>query len=175
MVLKNCLFNFILRFLALINSNNYTMKTKFNGILTLLLALVVQVSFAQEKTVSGTVSDKDGSLPGVSVLIKGTTKGTDTDFDGKYSIKANVGDVLVFSYLGYETVERKVGAASTINVTLKEGGEVCVARLEAEFSDDLVHAGKVEIVAGDHLKTEPTRNRAKLIADFRVPLHDEQS
>lgn len=100
------------------------MKTKFNGILTLLLALVVQVSFAQEKTVSGTVSDKDGSLPGVSVLIKGTTKGTDTDFDGKYSIKANVGDVLVFSYLGYETVERKVGAASTINVTMKEGGEV---------------------------------------------------
>ena len=124
MVLKNCLFNFILRLLALINSNNYTMKTKFNGILTLLLALVVQVSFAQEKTVSGTVGDKDGALPGVSVLIKGTTTGTDTDFDGKYTIKANVGDVLVFSYLGYETVERTVGNASVINVTLKEGGEV---------------------------------------------------
>lgn len=124
MVLKNCLFNFILRLLALINSNNYTMKTKFNGILTLLLALVVQISFAQEKTVSGKVSDKDGALPGVSVLIKGTTKGTDTDFDGNYSIKANVGDVLVFSYLGYETVERTVGAASTVNVTMKEGGEV---------------------------------------------------
>jgi TonB-linked SusC/RagA family outer membrane protein len=123
-VLKNCFFKFILRLLALINSNNYTMKTKFNGILTLLLALVVQVSFAQEKTVSGTVSDKDGALPGVSVLIKGTTKGTDTDFDGKYSIKVNVGDVLLFSYLGYEAVERKVGAASTINVTMKEGGEV---------------------------------------------------
>ena len=100
------------------------MKTKFNGILTLLLALVVQVSFAQEKTVSGTISDKDGALPGVSVLIKGTTKGTDTDFDGKYSIKANVGDVLVFSYLGYETVERTVGSSSTMNVTMKEGGEV---------------------------------------------------
>lgn len=124
MLLKNCLFNFILRLLALINSNNYTMKTKFNGILTLLLALVVQISFAQEKTVSGTVVDKDGALPGVSVLIKGTTKGTDTDFDGKYTIKANVGDVLVFSYLGYETVERTIGNASTVNVTLKEGGEV---------------------------------------------------
>ncbi len=100
------------------------MKTKFNGILTLLLALVVQVSFAQEKTVSGTISDKDGALPGVSVLIKGTTKGTDTDFDGKYSIKTKVGDVLVFSYLGYETVERTVGSSSTMNVTMKEGGEV---------------------------------------------------
>lgn len=100
------------------------MKTKFNGILTLLLALVVQVSFAQEKTVSGTVTDKDGTLPGVSVLIKGTTKGGETDFDGKYSVKAKVGDVLVFSYLGYETVERKVGSANTINVKMVEGGEV---------------------------------------------------
>ena len=100
------------------------MKTKFNGILTLLLALVVQISFAQEKTVSGTVADKEGGLPGVSVLIKGTTKGTDTDFDGKYTIKANVGDVLVFSYLGYQSVERTVGNAATINVTMKEGGEV---------------------------------------------------
>lgn len=100
------------------------MKTKFNGILTLLLALVVQISFAQEKTVSGTVTDDSGGLPGVSVLIKGTTKGTDTDFDGKYSVKVKVGDVLVFSYLGYKSVERKVGNAAVINVKMQEGGEV---------------------------------------------------
>ncbi len=100
------------------------MKTKFNGILTLFLALVVQISFAQEKTVSGTVTDDSGGLPGVSVLIKGTTKGTDTDFDGKYSIKVKVGDVLVFSYLGYKTVERIVGVNSSINVKLEEGGTV---------------------------------------------------
>lgn len=100
------------------------MKTKFNGILTLFLALVVQISFAQEKTISGTVSDESGALPGVSILIKGTNKGTDTDFDGKYTIKANTGDVLVFSYLGYETVEKTVGSNSTINVTLAEGGEI---------------------------------------------------
>lgn len=100
------------------------MKTKFNGILTLFLALVVQISFAQEKTISGTVSDESGALPGVSILIKGTNKGTDTDFDGKYTIKANTGDVLVFSYLGYETVEKTVGSKSTINVTLAEGGEI---------------------------------------------------
>ena len=107
-----------------INSNNYTMKTKFNGILTLLLALVVQISFAQEKTVSGTVSDKAGTLPGVSVLIKGTTTGTETDFDGKYSIKSKAGDILVFSYLGYTSVEKKVGSSSTINVTMKEDDNV---------------------------------------------------
>jgi len=82
------------------------MKTKFNGILTLLLALIVQVSFAQEKTVSGTVSDESGSLLGVSILIKGTTTGSETDFDGNYSIRAKSGDVLVYSYLGYKTVEK---------------------------------------------------------------------
>ena len=106
-MLKNCLFKFYLRLLRLINSNNYTMKTKFNGFLTLFLALVVQISFAQEKTISGTVSDESGPLPGVSVLIKGTTTGTETDFDGKYSIKAKTGDVLVFSYLGYKPSEKK--------------------------------------------------------------------
>ena len=94
------------------------MKTKLKGILTLLLALVVQISFAQEKTVSGTVSEVSGALPGVSVVIKGTSTGTETDFDGKYSIKANTGAVLVFRYLGYTPVERTVGTSNTINVTL---------------------------------------------------------
>ncbi|MDD7914746.1 SusC/RagA family TonB-linked outer membrane protein [Polaribacter ponticola] len=94
------------------------MKTKFNGILTLLLALVVQISFAQEKTISGTVTEESGALPGVSVLIKGTSNGTETDFDGKFSIKAKTGDVLVFSYLGYKAVEKTVRSSSVINVTM---------------------------------------------------------
>ena len=100
------------------------MKTKFRGILTLLLAFVVQIHFAQEKTVSGTVSESSGVLPGVSVSIKGTAKGTETDFDGKYSIKANVGDILSFSYVGYKTVEKKVGASNTINVSMVEDASV---------------------------------------------------
>ena len=100
------------------------MKTKFNGILTLLLALVVQISFAQEKTISGTVSDESGALPGVSVLIKGTQSGTETDFDGKYVIKAKTGDVLVFSFIGMKTVERSIGASNTINVTMAEDANV---------------------------------------------------
>lgn len=99
-------------------------QTRRNGLLTLLLALFVQLSFAQEKTVSGTVSDESGALPGVSVIIKGTSTGTDTDFDGKYSIKAKTGDVLVYSYIGYKTTERIVGTSNTINVVLEEGGEV---------------------------------------------------
>ena len=95
------------------------MKTKFSGILTLLLAFVVQFTFAQEKTVSGTVTDDSGPLPGVSVVIKGTTTGTETDFDGKYSINANTGDVLQFSFVGMTTQEVSVGASNTINVVLQ--------------------------------------------------------
>ena len=100
------------------------MKTKLNGVLTLFLALVVQLSFAQQKTISGTVSDSSGSLPGVSVLVKGTQKGTETDFDGKFSIQANMGDVLNFSYMGYKTVEKPVTTANTLNVSMKQDANV---------------------------------------------------
>ena len=105
-----------------INSNKIKsiMKTKFKGILTLLLAFVVHITFAQEKTVSGTVSDSSGTLPGVSVLVKGTSTGTQTDFDGKYAIMAKQGDILSFSYMGYKTVEQTVTAANTMNVSLKQ-------------------------------------------------------
>ncbi|AOW21791.1 SusC/RagA family TonB-linked outer membrane protein [Urechidicola croceus] len=96
------------------------MKTKFNGFLTLLLVFAVQIVFAQTKTISGVVTDDTGSpLPGVSILIKGTTTGTETDFDGNYSISANVGDVLQYSFIGMGTAEMTVGAGSTINVTLE--------------------------------------------------------
>ena len=75
------------------------MKTKFKGILTLLLAFIVHITFAQERTVSGTVSDSSGTLPGVSVLVKGTSTGTQTVFDGKYAIMAKQGYILSFSYI----------------------------------------------------------------------------
>ncbi|MFB9107939.1 SusC/RagA family TonB-linked outer membrane protein [Flavobacterium gyeonganense] len=96
------------------------MKLKFNGFLVLLLALVAQITFAQERAVSGTVSDNSGMpLPGVSVLVKGTKAGTQTDFDGKFTIKAAPSQVLVFSYIGMKSQE--VAASSTsINVKLKD-------------------------------------------------------
>lgn len=100
------------------------MKTKFSGILTLLLAFVVHVSFAQEKTVSGVVSDSNGlPLPGATVLIKGTSNGTSTDFDGKYVITANQGATIVFSFVGYASKEMVVGSSNTLNVSLAEDAE----------------------------------------------------
>ena len=94
------------------------MKQYLQIITTLILAFVVQLSFAQTKTITGTVTDDTGALPGVSIIIKGTTTGTETDFDGNYAIDANTGDVLVFSFVGMETQEKTVGAANMIDVIL---------------------------------------------------------
>ncbi|AMC10661.1 hypothetical protein Lupro_05120 [Lutibacter profundi] len=99
------------------------MKTKFNGFLTLILALLVQITFAQEKTVTGTISDASGPLPGVTVIVKGTNVGTQSDFDGNYSIQVNSGAVLKFSFMGMQTIEKAVGSSNVINITMKEDAE----------------------------------------------------
>ena len=99
------------------------MKTKLNGFLTLLLAFMVQITFAQEKTVTGKVTDASGPLPGVTVIIKGTKTGTQTDFDGNYSIKVATGSVLQFSFIGFSTTEHTVGTSNVLNVVMKESAE----------------------------------------------------
>lgn len=76
------------------------------------------VAFAQEKTITGIVSDNLGPLPGANVNVKGTNRGTQTDFDGKYSIKAKEGETLVFSFTGYNSKSVKITKATTINVVL---------------------------------------------------------
>ena len=97
------------------------MRTNLNGILTLLLAFVVHLSFAQDKTISGTVTDFDGlPLPGVNILVEGTATGTQTDFDGNYAINASEGQTLLFSYIGQKNVRVVVGASNSINVQMEE-------------------------------------------------------
>lgn len=76
--------------------------------------------FAQTITVTGVVTDANNvPMPGVNILVKGTTKGATTNFDGDYTINASSGDVLIFSYVGFKKVERTVSEA-VINVTLQE-------------------------------------------------------
>src|SRR3970040_3115015 len=89
-----------------------------------LLFLLVQTTFAQTKTITGTVKNKaDGiPIPGVTVLIKGTTTSSVTNLDGKYAIVAEPSDILVFSYIGYETRELKA-TSSSLNLTLTQGAE----------------------------------------------------
>ena len=96
------------------------MKTKLNGFLTLFIALLVQISFAQQRIVTGVITDNSNlPIPGVNVLVKGTTSGTQTDIDGKYAISASPTQTLIFNFVGMKSQE--VSAISlTTNVTLKE-------------------------------------------------------
>jgi TonB-linked SusC/RagA family outer membrane protein len=80
----------------------------------------VQISFAQVKSITGTVSDESGVLPGVSIVNQGSKLGVESDFNGKYSIKASSGDVLVFRYLGYKITEKVVGNSNVINILLEQ-------------------------------------------------------
>lgn len=87
--------------------------------------LVLSIGFsanAQQARITGKVTDAatGEGMPGASVLVKGTTRGMITDLDGNYSIEASSTDVLVFSFIGYNTVEETVGTRTTINLTLSE-------------------------------------------------------
>jgi TonB-linked SusC/RagA family outer membrane protein len=100
------------------------MKTTLKGILTLFLALVVQATFAQEKTISGTVTDQNNvPLGGVNILVQGTTSGTQSDFDGNYTINASVGKILVFTYIGLKEATATVGSSNIVNVQMQEDAQ----------------------------------------------------
>ncbi|EIM78599.1 SusC, outer membrane protein involved in starch binding [Nitritalea halalkaliphila LW7] len=102
---------------------NYLRKLKALTLVAFMLMLGVQVAFAQGREVTGTVLDADFNdpLPGVTVVIKGTTRGTTTDLDGKFRITVEPGDrTLVFSFVGFTSQEFAIGNQSTFNVTMEE-------------------------------------------------------
>lgn len=96
-------------------------KTQFLCLCTLLL---FGVTVQAQKQITGTVGDANGPLPGASVVLKGTTLGTTTDFDGNYTINLLEGySTLQFSYVGYLTKDIEVGQQTVVNVTLEESAE----------------------------------------------------
>lgn len=125
-------------------------------IVALFLGLFTNIN---AQTLTGTVTSYSGEkLAGVSVLVKGTTKGTATDSEGKFSIEAAKENSLVFSFLGFSTVERKVGDNTIINVSLAEDtkslDEVVVTglfderkRLEASVSISTVNSKQIDRLA----------------------------
>lgn len=85
-----------------------------------LVCLVTVLAFAQERTVTGQVTDENGlSLPGASILVKGSSYGTISDVDGTFSLSVGSGATLVFSFTGYSTQEIAVGDQSVINISLQ--------------------------------------------------------
>jgi TonB-linked SusC/RagA family outer membrane protein len=100
------------------------MKTKIKSVLTLLFMLAMQFGVAQSGNISGMVTDQNGvPLPGVNIVVEGTTNGTQSDFDGKYSISGDIGQSLLFSYIGQKAERRTIGTEKIINVQMQEDSQ----------------------------------------------------
>src|SRR5690554_2110210 len=134
------------------------------SVITMLLLISGTTVFAQ-RTVTGKVTDpQNEGLPGASVLVKGTTTGSVTDMEGNYSIEvSNDQTILVFSFIGYSSVEESVGSRSTINVTLNEEfsalNEVVVTGYGSQSRREIT--GAVTSVDSDKLLSIPATTFAQ--------------
>lgn len=147
---------------------NYLLPRKA-WLLTMVIMLFSSYNLIaqNEKTITGSItSSKDGlTLPSVNVVVKGTSRSANADFDGNYSIKANSGEVLVFSYIGFVAQQITVGNQDKINVTLKEDvnklDEVVVIGYGTQKKSDL--SGAVSVVNMESAKKTVTYDTAKML------------
>ncbi|WP_246146921.1 SusC/RagA family TonB-linked outer membrane protein [Seonamhaeicola marinus] len=120
----------------------------------------------QEITVSGTVSDASGPLPGVNIVVKGTSQGTQTDFDGNYSLSVDSNATLVFSFLGYKTKEVAVGGNAKVDVILEEDvaglDEVVVVGYSTKKRGELT--GSVSTIQSEAIEQSSSKDIAKSLA-----------
>lgn len=152
------------------------MNRGYKILVSLMLLLGTCISmYAQERTISGTVvSDETGPLPGVNVIIKGTTNGTLTDFDGNYTVKANLGDILIFSYVGMIPIERTVTTSNVINVALKVDSnlleEVVIVAYGSQSRNSLT--GSVSVIDQEQVEnatfSNPVKSLEGLVSGLRV-------
>ena len=143
--------------------------------LSLIGMFTLTVGLAQQKTITGTVSDQNGSLlPGATVIIDGTTRGVATDFDGKYSITASEGDVLVFSFVGFISQRITVGASDVINISIQDDSselqEVIVTAYGTQKRESI--AGAVSVIKSDQIENATFSNAVKslegLVSGLRI-------
>lgn len=123
------------------------------------LTFAATCAFAQQRTIKGTVSDSQGPLIGVSVMQKGSTTGTATDLDGKYTLRVDTDNpVLVFSYVGFKTEEIKVGTSDVLDVTMVS---------DATLLDDVVVIG-YGTVQKSHLTGSISKIGGESLIDYPV-------
>jgi TonB-linked SusC/RagA family outer membrane protein len=138
------------------------MKNKLSYLMSLLLVVFLSTTtYAQEKLIKGKIIDESGfPIPGASLAIKGTTKGSTTDMDGNYSISAKPGDIIIFTYLGYKPIEQKVTESNTYNISLvptqAELNEVVVIGYGTQKKSDVT--GAVVSVSAEVLTNRPVNN-----------------
>ena len=133
------------------------MKVKNYALVLLYLFFGSQMVLAQEKTITGTVTtESDGMpLPGANVIVKNTSRGVQSDFDGKFSIRATEGDILVVSYVGMESAEVVIGNVNVYDVALKDGSaldEVVVVAYGTQKREAIV--GSVAVVKSEVIENQ---------------------
>lgn len=174
-LIRNCIAPSLALELRSINPKSNRMKKRYYsyvskgtiGLLALNLMLVFSV-FAQQKITGVVISQEDQELlPGVSVLVKGTQRGTVTDLDGRFAIEASTGEVLVFSFVGYDSQEVTVqNNTSELQIelvpTLSDLGEVVVIGYGTQRKSDLT--GAVGTVKGEVLQERPAASLNQALA-----------
>ncbi|MEW4923954.1 TonB-dependent receptor [Algibacter sp. 2305UL17-15] len=132
----------------------------------MVFVLLAFTGFAQNKKITGTVTDRSNMpLPGVNVIVKGTSNGASTDFDGNYSITTTTGQTLVFSYVGFKTKEVVVGNTTTYNVSLETDNaqldEVIIVGYGTQKRSDVT--GSVASISQERLEEKPNTNFAQAL------------
>lgn len=141
------------------------MKQKLKGLITLFCILAMQLTFAQDRKITGVVSDALGPIPNVNVVVKGTKSGVQSDLDGKYTIQAKTGDILVFTYMGMKDMAITVGSSIVVNATMKEDGKdldevVVVAYGKTKKS---TYTGSATQIKSEQLSSRPLTNALSVI------------
>lgn len=130
-------------------------------ILILQLVFLPAFAFQQQQPVTGTVTDASGALPGVSITIKGTTTGTLTGENGYYSLRATQGDMLVFSFIGYKTVEIPVNDQLIIDVVLEQDATLLdeiIINAGYYSVKDRERTGSIARVTAKEIEKQPVSN-----------------
>ena len=128
-----------------------SLKILLNCAMTLIMTYNCM---SQQKTITGTVTDHQGlALPGVNVIIRGTSNGAQTDFDGNYSIMADEGQTLLYSYMGQKTVSRLVGSESVINIQMEEDAQALEEVIVTAYGTTTKEAftGSVNVIKSEDL------------------------
>lgn len=129
-------------------------------LIMLLFFSLFHSSYGQERSITGVVTDTSlgDPIPGVTVLVRGTTRGSVTDIDGKYSIQASSDEFLVFSFIGYRPETQQVGNRDVVNISLSEDvsnlNEVVVTGYQVQKRSDLT--GAISIVDMDDSRDIPS-------------------
>ena len=142
------------------------MKTVLNALLFCLIML--PATLLGQSTAKGIVTDKANAMPmpGVNVIIKGTSRGTITDFDGKYSLELSQGEILVFSYVGYTTQEIEFTGQASIDVVIEEDSalldEVILIGYGSVQKEDVT--GAVDLLKAEDFNQGPLVSAQQLIS-----------